>query len=108
VGPTWEIRTAHGWTPTEHPLERAARDADRVRYWLNDGDLDFVARVHAALVTSDPSVRRSAGCAVITTEQIPAWIDALPRQRSLSDGRRQRLLALVRARVAAEDARRGW
>jgi hypothetical protein len=108
VGPSWEIKTAHGWAPTEHTLDRAARDGDRVRYWLGQGDLDFVARVHAALVTSDPSVRRSAGCAVITAQQIPAWIDALPRQRSLSDGRRQRLLALVRAGVATEDARRGW
>jgi hypothetical protein len=108
VDSSWEIMTTHGWAPTEHPLDRATRDADRVRHWLGEGDLDFVARVHAALVTLDPSLPRSAGCAVITLEQVPAWIAALPRQRSLSEGRRQRLLALVGAGVAAEEARRGW
>ena len=108
AGSSWEIMTTHGWAPTDNPLDLAARDADRVRYWLSEGDLDFVARVHAALVTSDPSLPRSAGCAVITLEQVPAWIAALPRQRSLSEGRRQRLLALVGAGVAAEEARRGW
>jgi hypothetical protein len=108
VGSSWQLLTAHGWTPAEDPLEHAARDADRVRYWLAQGDLDFVARVHAALVTPDPSMPRSAGCAVITVEQIPAWIAALPRQRSLSESRRQRLLALVRAGVVAEPSRRDW
>jgi hypothetical protein len=108
AGPSWEITTPHGWAPTEPPLERAARDADRVRYWLGQGDLDFVARVHAVLVAPDPSLPRSAGCAVITADQIPAWLVSLPRQRSLTDSRRARLLALVRAGVAAEDARRGW
>jgi hypothetical protein len=108
AGSSWEILTTHGWAPTEYPLDLATRDADRVRYWLGEGDLDFVARVHAALVTPDPSLPRSAGCAVITLEQVPAWIAALPRQRSLSEGRRQRLLALVGAGVAAEEARRGW
>jgi hypothetical protein len=108
IGSSWQILTAHGWAPTEHPLDHAARDADRVRYWLGQGDLDFVARVHAALVTPDPSMPRSPGCAVITVEQIPAWIDALPRQRSLTESRRQRLLGLVRTGVAAEPNRRDW
>ncbi len=108
AGPSWEILTAHGWAPTEGPLERAARDADRVRYWLNQGDLDFVARVHAALVSPDPALPRTAGCAVIGADQIGDWIAALPRQRSLTEGRRQRLSALVQSGVAGEDARRGW
>jgi hypothetical protein len=108
VGQSWEARTQDGWIPTEHPLDRVARDADRVRHWLGDGDLDFVVRVYAALVTPDTSLVRSPACAVITPEQIPAWIEALPRQRSLSAGRRHHLLARVREAVVDKGARRSW
>ena len=108
VGRSWEARTVDGWTPTEHPLDRVARDAERVRHWLTHGDLDFVVRVHAALVTPDLSMPRSPLCAVITADQIPAWIAALPRQRSLSPGRRQHLTARVREVAAVENARRKW
>jgi hypothetical protein len=107
VGRSWEARTAQGWVPTEHPLDRAARDAERVRHWLTHGDLDFVVRIHAALVTPDASMPRSPLCAVITVDQIPAWVAALPRQRSLNAGRRQRLVARVREAVAAEPGN-GW
>jgi len=108
MGQSWEARTPRGWVPTEHPLDRVARDAERVRHWLTHGDLDFVVRVYAALVTPDASMPRSPLCAVITVDQIPDWIAALPPQRGLSDGRRHRLLARVRTAVAAQDARRGW
>jgi hypothetical protein len=37
---------------------------------------------------------------VITADQIPAWIEALPTQRSFSAGRRHHLLARVRGTVA--------
>ncbi len=50
IGQSWEMRTDEGWMLTEHPLDRAARDAERVRRWLGSGDLDFVVRVYAALV----------------------------------------------------------
>lgn len=100
IGESWEARTRDGWQPTEHPLDRAARDAERVRRWLNHGELDFVVRVYVALVTPDGTIPRSPLCAVLTVEQIPAWIGALPRQRSLSDGRRN--LVLARARAAAD------
>ena len=96
VGVSWEAHTREGWRPTEHPIDRVTRDAERVRHWLTNGDLDFVVRVYAALVTPDLSIARSPLCAVITPEQIPAWIAALPRQRSLSAGRRHHLLARVR------------
>jgi hypothetical protein len=106
VGTSWEARTPGGWAPTEHPIDRVARDAERVRHWLTNGDLDFVVRVYAALVTSDTTIARSSVCAVITSEQIPAWIEALPRQRSLSAGRRHHLLAHIRGAVADEATRR--
>jgi type IV secretory pathway protease TraF len=99
IGTTWERRTRDGWVPTEHPLDRAERDAERVRHWLTHGDLDFVVRVHAALITPDASMMRSPLCAVITERQIPAWLAALPSQRSLTEGRRQQVAARVRAAV---------
>ena len=108
IGMSWEARTPNGWLPTEHPIDRVARDAERVRHWLTNGDLDFVVRVYAALVTPDVSIARSPICAVITPEQIPAWIAALPRQRSLSAGRRHHLLARIRAAAADEGAKRTW
>lgn len=95
IGESWEVRTRDGWVPTEFPLDRVARDAERVRHWLANGDLDFVVRVYAALVTSDTSIARSPLCAVITVDQIPAWIEALPRQRSLSVGRRNQLVGRI-------------
>ena len=104
----WEMRTREGWVPTEHPLDQIARDAERVRHWLTHGDLDFVVRVYAALVTPDTTIPRSALCAVIRDDQIPAWLAALPRQRSFSAGRRNHLLTRVREAGAAEAPRRGW
>jgi hypothetical protein len=108
IGQSWEMRTADGWIPAEHPLDRAARDAERVRRWLGHGDLDFVVRVHAALVTTDGTMPRSPLCAVITADQIPSWIAALPRQRSLTAGRIQQIGARLGEAVAAGGRRRGW
>lgn len=99
IGTAWERRTREGWVPAEHPLDAAERDAERVRHWLANGDLDFVVRVHAALITPDASMLRSPLCAVIREAQIPAWIAALPRQRSVNDYRLQQVVALVRAAV---------
>ena len=107
VDGSWQARTRDGWAPTEHPLDQTARDAERVRHWLNHGELDFVVRVYAALVTSDVTIPRSPLCAVITAEQIPDWIEALPRQRSLNDGRRHVLVARARSAVALSDRRQG-
>jgi hypothetical protein len=100
VGQSWESRTSGGWAAAEYPLDGLTRDAERVRRWLANGDLDFVVRVYAALVTDDSSIARSPVCAVISADQIPAWIEALPRQRSFSAGRRHHLLARVRGTVA--------
>ncbi len=108
IGTAWERRTREGWVPAEHPLDAAERDAERVRHWLTHGDLDFIVRVHAALITPDTSMLRSPLCAVITEAQIPAWIAALPRQRSLSEGRLQQVVTRIRAAVPNEATRRGW
>jgi hypothetical protein len=96
-GARWETRTSDGWVPMDNPLESAARDADRVRRWLSLADLDFVVRVYAAVVVDDRTIQRSPVCATLTPEQIPGWIAALPRQRTLTKARLDRLLALAQA-----------
>ncbi len=73
------------------PRDAVTRDAERLRRWLSQREVDFVVRVYAAIVSTDPTVTRSAACAVVTTEQLPAWVASLPRQRSLTMDRRQRL-----------------
>jgi len=102
----WEARTSEGWRPMDDPLDAATRDANRVRRWLGTADLDFVVRVYAALVVNDRALERSPTCAVISTEQIPAWIASLPRQRTLTAGRRERLLAMAIATASAGSGRR--
>ena len=102
----WEARTSQGWQPMDDPLDAAMRDADRVRRWLGTADLDFVVRVYATLVVDDRALERSPTCAVISTEQIPAWIASLPRQRTLTAGRRGRLLAMARTSAGDGSGRR--
>jgi hypothetical protein len=99
VGSGWEARTTDGWEPIDDPLDAAMRNADRVRRWLAGADLEFVVRVYAALVVSDRVLQRSTTCAVIGPDQIAAWIASLPRQRTLTAGRRARLLALTQPRT---------
>jgi hypothetical protein len=78
------------------PRDAVTRDAERMRRWLSQREVDFVVRVYAAVVSTDESLTRSASCAVVTTEQLPAWIASLPRQRSLTLDRRARLLDWLR------------
>jgi hypothetical protein len=92
----WEARGARGWIPLENPMERAVRDAERVRRWLGHDDMDFVVKVYTAVVGPNPSVERTAACAVLTPDTVAAWVTGLPPQRSLTAGRRDQLLELVR------------
>jgi hypothetical protein len=110
VGSSWEYRTRDVWMPMDNPLDLANRDADRVRRWYSMADLDFVVRVYAAVIVSDGSIPRSATCAVVTAEQLPAWIGALPHQRSLTAARRLHLRALATSPVpgTADSDSRGW
>lgn len=93
----WELRTDRGWIPLEDPLDRATRDSERVRRWLGGGDADFVVKVYAAVIGPAPTVARTPACAVLSTDQLGAWINGLPAQRSLTPGRRERILETVRA-----------
>lgn len=98
VGNRWEVRGARGrWIPIEAPLDRAARDAERVRGWLATDDRDFLVKVYAAVVTDDQRVERTPACAVVSPDQLAGWLEALPPQRGLTAARRERLVELIRS-----------
>jgi hypothetical protein len=103
VGSRWEIRDSRGrWIPIESPVQRAGRDAERVRGWLASEDRDFLVRVYAAVATDDPTIERSPDCAVVATSELASWLEALPVQRGLTPARREHLEELVRALAAAQ------
>lgn len=92
----WDLRSRRGWLPMESPLDRAARDAERVRRWLAHDDADFVVKTYAAVVAEAPNLARTPSCAVLRFDQLSAWVAALPAQRSLTPGRREQVLEAVR------------
>ena len=89
-----------GWAPTEHPLDRATRDAERVRRWLANGDLDFVSASTRRSSRPTRSIPRSAVCAVDHGRADPR-LDRRPAPpaQSLSAGRIQQVQARVRDAV---------
>lgn len=102
VGARWEVRDGRGrWLPIEDPVQRASRDAERVRGWLATDDRDFLVRVYAAIVTDDPTIERSPSCAVVPPADLAAWLEALPTQRGLTPHRREHLTGMVRDLAAA-------
>jgi hypothetical protein len=99
-GNSWEIFRPNGrWAHVENPLERTIRDGERVRRWVGSTERDFVVKVYSAVVTDDPTVGRSPGCAVVAPDQIPAWIASLPPSRAMSGDRLAALAEDVRALV---------
>jgi hypothetical protein len=96
VGSAWEVRGPGGrWVPIEGPLDRTARDAERIRGWLATDDRDFLVRTYAAVVSDDPRVERTPSCAVVSSTEIAAWLESLPPQRGLTLQRRERLAELI-------------
>ena len=96
-GTAWEVRTREGrWLPITNPLDKATRDAERVRAWLGGDEQDYVIKVYAAVVAPDASLPRTATCAVIGTDQIPAWLASLPPQRSLDASRIEGIVRRVK------------
>lgn len=99
-GNSWEIHRPDGrWAHMENPLERTARDGERIRSWVASTERDFVVKVYGAVVTTDPSVTRTPSCAVVTPDQIPAWLASLPGARALTPDRRAELAEDLRALV---------
>jgi hypothetical protein len=96
-GTAWEVRRTDGrWMPLENPLDRASRDAEAVRRWFADDDQDFIVKGYAAVIAPEGTLSRTPSCAVISTDQIPAWILSLPGQRSLTPSRRERIIEMLR------------
>jgi len=88
TGDRWEARFSdRTWRPIENPLQRAARDADRLRRHLGAQERDFVVRVQAAVLGDEHALDRIEGCAVVAVADVPAWLAALPAQRGLSADR---------------------
>ena len=97
---SWEVRLADGKVHLiDQPLERATRDAERVRVWFASDDSDHVVKVYAAVVGNDPTVTRIPSCAYITPDQVAPWLAALPPQRSFDVDRRERIIRLVRETI---------
>jgi hypothetical protein len=96
-GEAWEVRRTDGrWVPLEHPVEKASRDAERLRRWISSEERDFIVKVYSAFVTDDPTVTRISSCAVIGPKEVAAWLTGLPPQRSLYESRRGDLVDRVR------------
>ena len=97
-GASWEVRRQDGrWIPLENPLDRAARDAERLRGWISSEDRDFLVRTYAVFATTDPTVARTSSCAVVVPEQVAAWLMSLPPQRSLTGSRYEDLVEAIRS-----------
>lgn len=97
---SWEVRVSDGTVHLiDHPLERASRDAERVRAWFDGDDADHVVKVYVAVVGTDPSLSRTPTCAYITPDQVGPWLASLQPQRSFDADRRERVIGLVRAAI---------
>jgi hypothetical protein len=97
AGGSWEIHGPKGrWTYLENPLERATRDAERVRRWVASTERDFVVKVFAAVITDDRTITRTPTCAAISMAEVPAWLASLPQARALTLDRRAELIDELR------------
>ena len=96
-GYSWELRVPGGeWKMIENPFDRVLRDAERLRNWLTLSLEDVSVRVHAALVSSGhANVARERGVAVVTREQLPAYLASIPQTRHLTPHRRARIVELL-------------
>ena len=100
-GTGWQARTPAGWTTMENPVDRATRDAERVRHWLSHDDRDYLVKTYAVVIApAGLPLARTPACAVLIVDQVPGFIASLPAQRSLSEARREAILREVRAAVA--------
>ena len=98
----WEVRGTGGrWLNIENPLDRAARDGERVRRWLGSHMEDFVPRISVAVVADDRRVARTAEVAVLRPEELPGFLAAQPALRQMSPDRRGRIEALLRELLVA-------
>jgi hypothetical protein len=97
TGTSWEGRGAGGrWIHLENPIERTARDAERMKRWFAAEERDYVLKVYAALVSTDPTLSRTAGCAIVSPDQLSGWLASLPPARSMTPDRLDELVEQVK------------
>ena len=98
----WEVRVAGGrWLTIENPLDRAARDGERLRRWLGAHFEDFLPRITVAVVADDERVSRTAEVAVLSAAQLPRFLAAQPSVRQMTADRRARIETLLRELLTA-------
>ena len=98
----WEVRDRTGrWTAVEHPLDRAARDVERLRRWLGSYMEDYTPRFTTVCIDDDGRIRRSSEVAVIRRDQLAEFLGAQPPLRQMTTDRRQRIAGLLRDLVEA-------
>ena len=98
----WEVRDRTGrWTAVEHPLDRAARDVERLRRWLSNSMEDYTPRFTAVCISDDDRLRRTSEVAVIRRDQLAEFLHAQPALRQMTADRRDRIAGLLRDVVGA-------
>jgi hypothetical protein len=97
-GHSWEVRLSSGrWMPIENPLDRASRDAERVRRWLGSEWESWSPRVYAVVVADGHAVQRLPDVAVVTRAELGAFLLSMPASRSMTPDRRAAVLELFGA-----------
>jgi hypothetical protein len=99
-GPYWEVRLRTGrWVPIENPVERAARDAERLRSWLGSAEESFAPRTYVAVIADGHQIERDGVVGVLDRQQLPGYLASMPPARQMTPDRRQRLIELLRERI---------
>ncbi len=94
----WEARVGDSqWIAIENPLERAARDAEAVRRWLEADEHGFVVKVYTALIARGEAVPGNATTAVLARGDVADFLARLPPHRTFSADRRRQVLDRVRS-----------
>ena len=97
-GRSWEVRLSNGrWLPIENPLDRASRDAERLRGWLSSEWESWAPRVYAAVVADGHEVSRLPDVAVVTREELGAFLTSMPVSKSMTPDRRRDVIELLSA-----------
>jgi hypothetical protein len=100
TGRSWEVRLTNGrWLPIEHPVDRAARDAERLRAWLKAQEESIALRVYAAVIADGHDLARTPEVAVVTREQLPGYLVGMPAARQMTPDRRDAIVDLLRTTI---------
>jgi hypothetical protein len=100
AGRSWEVRLTNGrWLPIEHPLDRAARDAERLRHWISSEQESLAVRVFAAVVSDGHELARTPEVAVVARDQLASYLTGMPQARQMTPDRREAIIDLLRTAI---------